>query len=444
MSTSATGEPVTMGRSSEPELRRSVGPLGGTAVAVSIVVGSGLLVLPGVVYAQHGPNSLYAWLINAVVVLPLLAVFVWLGRRYPGAGGVAGYVRRAFGSRAGTIISVLAVGTLIPGLSTVAAAGGYHAEEIVGQHTLVAVVGTVALLAAAVIVNLLGVSVSSRAQVVATVVFVVAIAAAAIGALIVADPTGHQVIAGPGGIPAALPALGSVFFAFTGWEMVSFTTGEYRNARRDFPIVVWASYVLVLVLYVLLAFSLQYALTPEHDGVATAPIAELAALVGGPTGRIAFSVVGLVLVFANLTGAVWALSRLIYASARSTLLPAKLCQLSTGRGVPTGPVLLAGTALATLASVTAAGLVPISLLFSIAGQSFFVLYVTCLAAYLRLVHSWTGRALGIVALGPCVLMLGTFGWHSLYPLGLLGLGILAALYRPDADLVAAEQKAEGL
>jgi hypothetical protein len=25
-----------------------------------------------------------------------------------------------------------------------------------------------------------------------------------------------------------------VFFAFTGWEMLSFTTGEYRNPRRDF------------------------------------------------------------------------------------------------------------------------------------------------------------------------------------------------------------------
>ncbi len=424
------------------ELRRTVGPLGGTAVAVSVVVGSGLLVLPGVAYSRHGAAALYAWILDGAIVLPLLAVFVWLGRRYPGAGGVAGYVRNAFGPRAGTATTIIALGTVVPGLSTVAAAGGYHAEELIGSNRVVAVLGTVGLLAAAVIVNLLGVSVSTRAQVIAAAVFVAAIAAAAIGALIVADPGGRAVVAGPAQMPMALPALGSVFQAFTGWEMVSCTTGEYRNARKDFPIVVWGSYALVLVLYLLVGFSVQLALSPHTAGVATAPIAMLADVAAGPVGRILFSTIGLVLVFANLVGAVWALSRLIYASARSTLLPARLTEISPRRGVPSAAVLLSGKAVAVLAGLTAGGLIPIGLLFSFAGQSFFVLYIGCLFAYLTLVGSWKGRVLGIVALGPCLLMLGTVGWHSLYPLGLIALGAVVASRRPDADLVAAEQQAE--
>jgi amino acid efflux transporter len=429
--------------SAEPELQRSVGPLGGTAVAVSVVVGSGLLVLPGVVYARHGTASLYAWLLDGLIVLPLLAVFVWLGRRYPGAGGVAGYVRNAFGPRAGTVATVVAMGTLLPGLSTVAVAGGYHAQELFGSSKFVAVVGTLGLLAAAVIVNLLGVSISTRAQVVGAAVFVAAIVAAAVGALVFANPVDHPVLADPSRATSALPALGTVFFAFTGWEMVSFTTGEYRNARRDFPIVVWGSYGLVFALYLLLGFSVQFVLTPHSPGVDTAPIATLAAVAAGPAGRIVFSAIGLVLVFANLVGAVWAVSRLIYASARSTLLPEGLARISPQRGVPTHAVLVAGGALAALAGFTALGLVPISLLFSLAGQSFFVLYLACLFSYLRLVSGWAGRVMGALAVIPCLLMLGTFGWHSLYPIGLLTLGAYIAWHRPDADLVVAEQEVRG-
>ena len=424
------------------ELRRTVGPLGGTAVAVSVVVGSGLLVLPGVAYSRHGTAALYAWILDGAIVAPLLAVFVWLGRRHPGAGGVAGYVRNAFGPRAGTATTIIALGTVLPGLGTVAVAGGYHAEELFGRNPAVAVLGTLGLLAAAMIVNLLGVSVSTRAQVIAAAVFVAAIAAAAIGALVVADPGGRAVVAGPSQAPLALPALGLVFQAFTGWEMVSCTTGEYRNARRDFPIVVWGSYALVLVLYLLVGFSVQFAVTPHSPGVDTAPIAMLAAVAGGEVGRVLFSAIGVVLVFANLVGAVWALSRLIFASARSTLLPGRLAQLSPGRSVPSAAVLLAGGAVAVVAGLAAAGLIPIRLLFSFAGQSFFVLYIACLFSYLSLVRSWNGRVLGIVALGPCLLMLGTVGWHSLYPLGLLALGAVVAWRRPDADLVAAEQQAE--
>lgn len=422
------------------ELKRSVGPLGGTAVAVSVVVGSGLLVLPGVVYARYGPASLYAWLLDGLIVVPLLAVFVWLGRRYPGAGGVAGYARNAFGPAAGTVAAVVAMGTLLPGLSTVAVAGGYHAQELFGADGVVVVLGTLGLLAAAVIVNLLGVSVSTRAQVVAAAVFVAAIVAAAVGAMAVGGPAGHPVLAEPSHATSALPALGSVFFAFTGWEMVSFTTGEYRNPRRDFPVVVWGSYGLVLVLYLVLGFSVQSVLTPHGRGVATAPIATLAAVAAGPAGRVAFSAIGLILVFANLVGAVWAVSRLIYASSRSGLLPDRFMRVGPERGVPTDAVLLAGGTLATLAGLTAGGLIPIDVLFSLAGQSFFVLYLACLCSYLRLVPTWKGRAMGALAVLPCLLMLGTFGSHSLYPLALLIVGAHVARRRPAADLACGEPK----
>jgi amino acid efflux transporter len=86
----------------EPEQARLRGHLklpGAIALAITIVVGSGALVLPGVAYRQAGTAALYGWLLAAVVTVPLLVILARLGAAHPGAGGVAGFVQAAFGRR---------------------------------------------------------------------------------------------------------------------------------------------------------------------------------------------------------------------------------------------------------------------------------------------------------------------------------------------------------
>src|SRR5262252_2614548 len=76
----------------------------GAAVSVGAVLGTGVIALPALAAQTAGPASLIAWLALIALSAPLAATFAALGSRYPDAGGVSTYVRRAFGHRAATIV----------------------------------------------------------------------------------------------------------------------------------------------------------------------------------------------------------------------------------------------------------------------------------------------------------------------------------------------------
>jgi amino acid efflux transporter len=63
------------------DLKKSIGIFGGAAVMMNIVIGAGLLTLPGLAIKVSGRNAFAAWMVCAMAALPLLAVFIVLGRR---------------------------------------------------------------------------------------------------------------------------------------------------------------------------------------------------------------------------------------------------------------------------------------------------------------------------------------------------------------------------
>ena len=58
--------------SSKPELERTLDLPQAIGLAITMVVGSGLLMLPGLAYLKAGDAALYAWLIAALATAPLL------------------------------------------------------------------------------------------------------------------------------------------------------------------------------------------------------------------------------------------------------------------------------------------------------------------------------------------------------------------------------------
>ena len=66
------------------KLEKTLGLYSAVGLAITMVVGSGLLILPGLAYVQAGGAAIYAWIISAVVSIPLLIVFAKLGAEIPG------------------------------------------------------------------------------------------------------------------------------------------------------------------------------------------------------------------------------------------------------------------------------------------------------------------------------------------------------------------------
>ncbi|GAA1914658.1 hypothetical protein GCM10009716_25130 [Streptomyces sodiiphilus] len=411
---------------------------GALALAITIVVGSGALVSPGIAYHQAGPSALYAWLVAAAVTVPLLIVFARLGADLPGAGGVAGFVQAGFGRTWAAGVEVLLLGTFGLGIPAIALTGGFYVQQIPGLHAVPAWAAALALLALAGTSVAIGGSVSSRIQIALALVMTAGLTAAAVLGLSGGDPAGHLPPAELSELTVGVMALGAVFFAFTGWEMLSFTTEEYANPRRDFPRVVVISFLTVTTLYVLLAWAVQTQLSEDDPKAASAPIHAVVSAVA-PGLAWVVSVLGVLIIAANLVGAVWAASRLVMSSAREGLLPRPLARLSTAQGTPPRHAVAACVVVfGAMVLATLSDTLSLSVLLTVAGQNFFLLYLFSAAAYGRL-RTGARRAFGAgtaVVLGLLALTFDPL--HLAYALALLLTGYLVARRRqaPTASVPA--------
>ena len=408
-----------------PQLRKVLTISQAVGLALTIVIGSGLLVLPGLAYQQTGGAAIYVWLLDLLLVLPLLVIFAALGAKWPGAGGIAGFIQNAFSRRWGAATEVLLIGTFGLGIPAIALTGGQYCAVLLGKENATYVCAFALLLVAGV-VNWRGASVSGGIQKTLAFVLCGVLFAAALSALIFGDYSRGVSFAPPLDLQtwrAALPAAGLVFFAFTGWEMMSFTSEEYLNPRRDFPRALGISFVTVAALYLLVAAAVQLTLSVDDSKTVSAPIAALLTPVAGRFGAMVISVAAVVIILANLIGAMWAASRLVFSSAREGLLPKAVAGLDF-RQTPRAAVFVCVIIFSAVLFASAAGFLQIEDMLRLAGQNFFFLYAMSVAAYLKTATTVLARALGFFALAVSLLMFSVFGWEMLYPLTLLAIGRL--------------------
>ena len=373
-------------------LRRSMGGTVGTFVALSTILGSGMMILPGTSYHELGRSAWIPWAVAAVSVVPLLYCYSWLGRRHPSASGVAHYSGIALGPSVGHTAGLLATLALVAGIPATAITGGRYVAEFSGAGSL-AWVFPVAVLAGATLVASAGANVSGRLQVGLLLGLFVLVA----GTAVVALGSG-----GPVAPSAALPELGvlggvltAVYVAFTGWETVAFTFEEHR--RPDLiPRIFAASYLIVVALYALLLLGLFAAVDPGEEALESAPLLLLAERALGDLGRPVTVLLVVACITANVVASVLALSRLVFGMARSGHLPAALARVRERDRNPVTSVLVVGVTLTLIAVLGSGGLVGLEVLFILSGGIYFVLYGVGAASYATLAGGDLARVVGVL------------------------------------------------
>lgn len=350
-------------------------------LAIGSVAGSGILFLPSTVYAQAGPASAIVWAIATFVCVPMLLMFADMVRVHSAGDGIESFVRAAFGDALGRCIPLLFIALVVVGLPASAAVAGEYAAELFGGTRVLAFAASAAVLAAAASTTLRGVVASATAQQVASVVLVavcVALAAAALG-----DP---QIAGG------ARPAVGSVtsigsgvllaFWAFAGFENLTFLADELRRPDRDFLPVSVAALATYGILTVTLGAAIA-ATVPQSD---VDELTGLLQIAGRLEPRVAIeSAVTALAVTAVLLNAIawmWGVSRLTAGAAKAGTLPAGLA-VTDGRGVPrraigclTVVMLLALAVWTTWPTLTVDA-------FAMASSVFVTVYAVSILAYVR-------------------------------------------------------------
>jgi amino acid efflux transporter len=317
--------------SAEPSGGR-LGVLQGTALYVAAVLGTGILVLPGLAAQAAGPASILAVAAVFVLSIPLAGTFAALAARYPDAGGVASYVRRALGGTWARMTGYWFFFGVGAGAPVVAVLGADYVAAIVGADRSVVPWLALALLVPPFVANYFGVRVSGVAQLALTglllaiVIGVVAVAAPA------AEPGNFTpfLTHGWGGVGAAI----SLFvWAFAGWEVGTHIAGEFRNPRRTIPLATAIALVVVGLSYLALQY-VTVGVLGTAAGTGRVPLLDLVAASTFGVGPVLVAAIAAIVALGVLNVYIGAFAKLAASLGRDGDLPAWLAPGAESGGVP--------------------------------------------------------------------------------------------------------------
>ena len=405
------------------DLNKSIGLWQGTGMMLNIVLGAGLLALPGLAFQSAGASALVVWLACAAASVPLLAVFAIVGRSHPDAGGISAVMKKAFGDAGYVTATFLFLGAVAVGLPSIALVGGQYASAAFGVSPhLFAII----LIICATSVNLLSSHLANRlSTTIASAVIAVLIVLAALGWQ-ATQPSWDNVTATEW---PTIAVFGStfmmVFFAFTGWEVAANLAGEFRNPRRDLPLAMAISFVVAVLLYLVLAIIV---LAAGPQAATAAPFAVILQDSYGDFAAQLVPVIAVILIFANLSAAIWAVSRMVFSAATEGLIPEKLAAVSMG--VPIRSVLVTMSALIFVTALAYSGALNLQELLAMAGLNFVLLYAGAAIALAALSSRSRDRALSAGSmLIVLALILGGEVTDLLYPSVLIVLALFIAATR---------------
>ncbi len=409
-------------------LQRTLTLWDGMALAIGSIAGAGILYLPSLTYVLAGHDVLFVWLGGTLLCLPMLFMFTDMVRLVPDGSGMEGFIARGLGSHVAATVPLLFLSVVVLGIPAGMFVAGSYLRSAIGGGIAVRLVGALLILAVAITTNLVGAAVGARVQRYVSWALLLVI-----GALCVftAPQVGHGYAAVLPTVSAPGPILSGIviaFWAYVGFENLTFIAGELRNPRRDFPLAMLAAFLvyggLALALTVIIA-----ALIPHDQVSAFSGLFQLAERL-----TPAWLATGIIVVFAltimqlNAASWLWGMSRLLYASACTNRLPSWFAHLD-GRGLPRRAILVLGIAFVVITGITAVFPNVLVSVLTVASSVFLLLYLLCLLSYLRLTRSTGKRLVYAVFFIFLLALLLSIGLKILYPIAVFLLAWGASMVR---------------
>jgi len=321
-----------------PGLRKAVTTRYAVALYMSSVLGSGILVLPGLAAQIAGPASLIAWVGLSLASYPLAYTFASLSARRPESGGVYGFARESFGPRTANAVSWLFIIWYISGAPVVTViAASYLAYAVPMRPPFIYLIAG-GIMLAAFLINYRGIIVSSRVQ----LAVITAIVGLLVTAVIASAPSINSANFAPffpqGLLPIGVGAA-LIFWSYLGYENVSNVAEEFKNPERDFHRSILYSVAIIGLLYTSVAVA-AVATQAYKAGGSIAPFAVMLSNALGTYGAIGTAVLAIIIIFGTVNVYTTGISRVIYATAKEGGLPKLLDKLHARTRVPHRTLLL--------------------------------------------------------------------------------------------------------
>ncbi len=355
-------------------LVRAMGTWGLAASIVNLTIAGSIFVLPGTLGASMGAAAPVAFLLGALLFVPLMLSLAAVGSRVINSGGPYVFVETAFGRFPGFLIAALLWISSVSGSGGLAAALADQLGHVLpwlapatARVLLLLTVYTILVL-----VNAAGVRSGAAVNATFALAKTMPLLLIAVLGLAHAQPGNFHVSQWP---PAG--ALGTalilVVFAYSGVETAMAPSGEMRDNDKMVPRAVVLGVSAVVLLYIVIQSVCQAVLGAQLAGH-PAPVSAVAERVITGGGAIVIGTAAISL-FGSMQGDMLGTSRLLYALGRDGLLPAPLARITPRTRVPLVALI---THAAAAFSMAVAG--SFNSLALVSGGAFCFVYIGCAAA----------------------------------------------------------------
>lgn len=406
----------------------TLGILQGSALYVAAVLGTGILVLPGLAASVAGPASIVSVIAVFFLSIPLAGAFAALSSRYPDAGGVASYVRSALGQTWARMTGYWFFFGVAAGAPVVGILGAEYVLAIIGADRSALIWVALAIMVPPFIFNFFGVRVSGAIQLVLTAALLLVVIGVVALALPAADPGNFQPFLpqGWGGVGTAI----SLFvWAFAGWEVGTHISGEFRNPRRVIPIATAIALVVVGAAYVALQF-VTVAVLGERAGDGQVPLLELVRTSTFGLGPVLVAVIAAIVALGVLNVYLGAFGKLGASLGRDGDLPRWMSRGVEAGGIPRRALavvaVLTGIYFALMATQEL-NLTPFILIHT---SAMVAIYVLGMIAAVRLLETFTpGWWMAVVSVALTIGLLVLAGPNLLVPAVLALAAVVVHLFK---------------
>ena len=385
------------------ELARDMGLMHVTMIGVGAMIGAGIFVLTGLAAGVSGPALLLVFALNGLVTGLTAMSYAELGSCFPEAGGGYLWVKEAlpqpngflsgwiswFAHAVACSLYAVAFGTFSVDLLHMAGIDfnkllsfTSSSEPYILAAKLISVFATLLF----VYINFRGAKETGQAESLVTMLKIVVIALF-IGFGLFAIFSGNTpepwpehfkgfFQKGPLGI---IMAMGLTFIAFEGYEIIAQCGEEVKNPKKNIPRSIFLSLLIVVPIYILVAFVALGATAPEGDmptwqylgekgEMAMIEAAEHFML--GKLGRIIFLIGGLFSTMSALNATVYSSSRVSFAMGRDYNLPGVFGKIHPKKRTPHMAIFISGVLIILMAI-----LLPIEDIASATDAMFLLLFI---------------------------------------------------------------------
>lgn len=310
-----------------PQLVRALGLWETSSIAVGIMIGTAIFIVPAEITRQVGSPgaALAVWVVGGLLSLFGALSFAEMAAMLPSSGGQYVFLREAYGP----LVSFLCGWSFFlaaqgGGISVLAVGFAQYVGDFVALSPWEAKGAAAASIALFTAINYRGVREGGLTQSVLTGLKVGVIVVIIILGYVLARgaPVGVRalpVASGTGFAASFGVALVGVLWAYEGWNTCTFAAGEVKRPERTLPLALIFGTLGVIVIY--LGLNLVYYRVLTLPEVAQSPrvAADAAVRIFGRTGAYLVSIVIIISTLGSINGSVLAAPRVYYAMARDGL-----------------------------------------------------------------------------------------------------------------------------